>query len=313
MGREFKVESVFEIIMCLTPHTSLLYFLFQAGVMALVLQMHPEATPAQVKQAILDAASAGVVTDPQGPPNFLLNIPGSGSLPTQGPTPTEPPLSTPVELASGQRVVVSLDKGEESHFFITVPAGLAAACYTGFTQASGANGDADLYVKYESSPTTSDYEERGYHTGSNEWAGPTSPRSDEQTLFVMVRGYEAFADLEMWCNIELTSEETVTIAHLDYYERTFYFIDVPAGNQATCSIDGSSGDADLYLKMGGLPTTSDYDARGYISGSVESVGPIRPTSDQTLVSWLEKFSPFMHFRETPFSLTLRSRLLLFLS
>ncbi len=38
----------------------------------------------------------------------------------------------------------------------------------------------------------------------------------------------------------------------------------------TVAITGGSGDADLYVKKGAKPTTSDFDCRPYRDGNVES-------------------------------------------
>ena len=47
--------------------------------------------------------------------------------------------------------------------------------------------------------------------------------------------------------------------------------DVPAGaTDATVTISGGSGDADLYTRLGAAPTTSTYDCRPYRAGNSES-------------------------------------------
>lgn len=52
----------------------------------------------------------------------------------------------------------------------------------------------------------------------------------------------------------------------------YFKITVPAGHTILdVSMFGSSGDADLYLRLGALPTLARWDARPYINGSNESV------------------------------------------
>ncbi len=52
----------------------------------------------------------------------------------------------------------------------------------------------------------------------------------------------------------------------------YYVIDVPAGQtRLDVSISGLTGDADLYVKRGSLPTLSDYDFRPFRPGSAEAV------------------------------------------
>ena len=56
---------------------------------------------------------------------------------------------------------------------------------------SGGTGDADLYVKFGSAPTTSSYDCRPYKSGNSEqcnWASPSGG-----TWYVMIRAYAAFS------------------------------------------------------------------------------------------------------------------------
>ncbi|MFE9093905.1 S8 family serine peptidase [Streptomyces sp. NPDC007264] len=82
-----------------TPHT--------AGVAALYLADHPNATPSETANALTSAASAGVVTDPgPGSPDRLLNVVG-------GPTPPPPP--------TGPRFVNDRDYLIFDHFTVASP------------------------------------------------------------------------------------------------------------------------------------------------------------------------------------------------
>ncbi|MNJ74267.1 Xanthomonalisin precursor [compost metagenome] len=50
-----------------------------------------------------------------------------------------------------------------------------------------------------------------------------------------------------------------------------YTIEVPAGrSQLVVTSSGGSGDADLYVKFGSVPTNSSYDCRPYKSGNAET-------------------------------------------
>ena len=48
-----------------------------------------------------------------------------------------------------------------------------------------------------------------------------------------------------------------------------YFIDVNAGNTLKVTLNGGSGDADLYVRHGAKPTTSQWDCRPYRYGNNE--------------------------------------------
>jgi Zn-dependent metalloprotease len=53
--------------------------------------------------------------------------------------------------------------------------------------------------------------------------------------------------------------------------KKYYSLDVPAGKSSlTFAMSGGTGDADLYVKFGALPTASTYDCRPYTGGNAES-------------------------------------------
>jgi hypothetical protein len=53
--------------------------------------------------------------------------------------------------------------------------------------------------------------------------------------------------------------------------KLYYTLDVPAGaTSVTFSINGASGDADLYVKLGAAPTGTSYDCRPYRADSNET-------------------------------------------
>ena len=54
---------------------------------------------------------------------------------------------------------------------------------------SGGSGDADIYVKYGSAPTTSSYDYRPYLNGNNETVHATSATAG--TWYVMINGYKS--------------------------------------------------------------------------------------------------------------------------
>ena len=56
----------------------------------------------------------------------------------------------------------------------------------------------------------------------------------------------------------------------------FFMLDVPAGaTKISIAITGGSGDADLYVKAGALPTTSSYDCRPYLWGNEEQCSNLK--------------------------------------
>ncbi|MGI2258202.1 S8 family serine peptidase [Shewanella sp. GXUN23E] len=78
----------------------------------------------------------------------------------------------------------------QSFYTIDVPAGMTVT-----VQTSGGSGDADLYVKAGSAPTTSSWDCRPYKTGNNESCSLT--QASATTYHVMLRGYSAYSGVQL--------------------------------------------------------------------------------------------------------------------
>ncbi|MFP2906214.1 trypsin-like serine protease [Pyxidicoccus sp. 3LFB2] len=85
--------------------------------------------------------------------------------------------------------------GSFQHFAITVPAGATSLTVT---QSLG-TGDADLYVRQGSQPTTTTYNCRPYRSGNAESCSFTSPAAG--TWYVSVRGYSAFTGVSLTATV----------------------------------------------------------------------------------------------------------------
>jgi serine protease len=96
-------------------------------------------------------------------------------------------------LCSGVAVALpSRSKGQvSSNYTMVVPAGKTSVVFT----ISGGTGDADLYVKIGSAPTTSSYNCRPYLTGNNETCTFNSPTAG--TYYVNVRAYAAYSGVSL--------------------------------------------------------------------------------------------------------------------
>ena len=58
-----------------------------------------------------------------------------------------------------------------------------------------------------------------------------------------------------------------------------YTFQVPSGStNATFSIAGGTGDADIYIRYGAAPTTSTYDGRPYLNGNNETWSKTNPSA-----------------------------------
>lgn len=252
-----------------------------AGVAALYLADNPNASVSQVTQAILDAATPGKVSDAKsGSPNLLLYSIFDGSTP-----PPPPPGGN--ELENGVAQTISGAQGSETDFTFEVPSDATSVDF----QMSGGSGDADLYVKFGSAPTTSSYDCRPWKSGNNESCNFTAQAG---TYYVMVRGYRSFSGASLVANHDgggtnppPSNGGSAKIENISASsgEWKHYYLDVPAGmSTLKATISGGSGDADLYVRRGSQPTTSAYDCRPYRYGNNESCTISNPAEDRYHIS-----------------------------
>jgi serine protease len=165
-----------------------------AGIAALYLANNPSASPAQVESAVLGNASVNKLSGLNGAPNLLAysRFGGGGGNP--------PPPPGPTELQNGVAVTgLSGATGSETFFTIDVPAGA-----TNFVvQISGGSGDADLYTRFGSPPTTSTYACRPWLNGNNETCTDATPSAG--THHIMVRGYSSFSGVTIVASFDESS------------------------------------------------------------------------------------------------------------
>jgi PKD repeat protein len=156
---------------------------------------------------------------------------------------------------------------------MVVPAGATGLTFT----LSGGTGDADLYVKFGAAPTTSVYDCRPFVSGNAETC--TISNIQAGTYYVMVNAYAAYSGVTLKGSYStgsgsgsLTSGVPVTgLSATTGSFGTIYTLVVPAGKTTvTFTITGSTGDADLYVRIGAAPTTTTYNCRPYLTGDNET-------------------------------------------
>jgi serine protease len=130
--------------------------------------------------------------------------------------------------------------------------------------------DFDLYAKWGSPPTTSNYDARGYSGSSLEYF----TTSGSGTLYIMVRSYSGNGHWKCWAlsgspsaNSGRKSGALSGTGDTATYSRS----GSGKGYAFNSGPDGS--DFDLYIKWNSPPTTSSYDARGYSGWAQEIAGP----------------------------------------
>ena len=169
---------------------------------------------------------------------------------------------------------VSAATGADKDYFITVPAGASNLVMS----ISGGTGDADLYTKAGSAPTTSSYDCRPYVSGNAESCTVAAPVAGK--YYVKVHAYAAYSGVTVKASYStggggggsnvLQNGVPVTGLSGAKSQELSYTVTVPAGSSLTIATSGGTGDADLYVKKGSAPTTSSYDCRPYKTGSAES-------------------------------------------
>ncbi|MGE5296693.1 MAG: PPC domain-containing protein, partial [Solirubrobacterales bacterium] len=168
---------------------------------------------------------------------------------------------------------ISGSAGSEKFYKIEVPAGQDELVIS----TSGGTGDVDLYVRRGSQPTTSSYDYRPYKVGNNETVTVENPTAG--TWYIMLKGYNAYSGVTLLAEYSaavtitpLANGVPVTGVGGSAGGEVYFSVEVPAGQtKLEISMSGGTGDADLYVKKGALPTTSSYDYRPYLIGNNESV------------------------------------------
>ena len=252
-----------------------------AGAAALYLDEDSTATPTMVTDAIIAAASQGKVSSAgSGSPNLLLNMNfGAG-------TPPPPPPPGGGQLNNGDSVAnLSGSTGSWQYFTIDVPAGATNLQVV----MSGGSGDADLYLRFGSQPTTSSYDCRPYSSGNNESCPVASPSAG--TYHIGINAFSSYSGVTLTVSYtEPTgggtggsiSDTNISASRNSWVD---YTIEVPAGmSTLEANISGGSGDADLYVRFGNFPTTSTYDCRPFRSGNNETCTFTNPQAGTWYIS-----------------------------
>lgn len=156
-----------------------------AGVAALILQKKPTATPDEVESILKTTTRAFPATCT----NCGTGIVDAGAAVakaagTTGGGGTTTPVTSTVSN-------ISITKSAWKYYTVTVPAGKTNLTVT----TSGGTGDADLYVRRGSKPTTTTYDCRPYKTGNAETCTFTNPVA--ATYNIGIRAYSAVTGLTL--------------------------------------------------------------------------------------------------------------------
>ncbi|MEM7764259.1 MAG: S8 family peptidase [Pseudomonadota bacterium] len=242
-----------------------------AGLAALMKAEDPSLTPNQIESTIRNTARSFPASCGQCGTGIAD---AAAAVAAVGGGGGNPPPTGNNELTNGSPVTgLSAATGQELRFTIEVPAGSSDLSFS----IGGGSGDADLYVRFGSAPTTGSYDCRPYRNGNSESCNFANPQAG--TYHVMLRAYASFS------NVTLTGSFTEPSSgggaeggqagadNLSASRRNWlrYTLEIPEGmSSLTVRISGGSGDADLYLRYGSQPSTSNYDCRPYRNGNTET-------------------------------------------
>ena len=204
-------------------------------------------------------AYSGAGTNPGWTPALAIKPPassGSGNVLQNG---------VPVSGISGAHA-------SQQFWTMSVPSGASNLVF----QISGGTGDADLYVRYGSAPTTTTYDCRPFAGDSNETCNFPSPSVG--TWHVMLVGDGAYSGVTLTGSYQtggsgnvLQNGVPVTNLAGGLGSQQFWTMSVPSGStNLQFQTSGGSGDADLYVRFGSAPTMSTYDCRPFLSGNNET-------------------------------------------
>jgi subtilisin family serine protease len=270
-----------------------------AGVAALYLQGSPTAAPATVAAAILGAATPGRVTDGgMGTPNRLLYspltaapvgavislIPGSlnftfvrsvegAAAATDAPAVRQSftaggsgePRSAPARVDGAyQATATSTVLTSRVNLSNVGNAGLEWYAHSSqpWLSADPAQGQLNPgYNTFVNATVNAAGLAAGTHTGAVAVVGPGSANV-QVNLPVTVNVSEALA-------LRLGTPRTGQAGAAESLR--YYAVTVPAGAPSlSISVSGGTGDADLYVRYGNVPTLAEYDCGPYLNGNLES-------------------------------------------
>ena len=199
-----------------------------------------------------------------------------GTDPVDPVDPVDPPSGDNQSLNNDDSSTFSANADAQQRFVIDIPSGSQNLLIETF----GGTGEADLYVKFASEPSTQDYDYRPWVVGNTEkvevatpqsgkWYIMVNPDTDVTNVTIQVSWTEPALDNA--CNTQaaesygqLTSGQAICVTE----NSASFYIWVPSGSsQLTLESDYGQGDASLFHKAVSWPTTSDYQSSSQQAGT----------------------------------------------
>ncbi|MFV8782575.1 collagenase [Microbulbifer sp. SA54] len=184
-------------------------------------------------------------------------------------------------------------QGDDLHYYIDLPENSESLTIA----ITGGSGDADLYVRYDSEATDTEYYCRPYIGGNTEVCEIANPKPGR--WYVRLKAYQAFTGVSLlasytentttscsgapvsYGNIELNATTCVS----DSSTINYYYTYIPSGTSTlTVKLAGGEGNADLYVNDATWATATEYDQRSTNSGNSDSITISQPDSGWYYIS-----------------------------
>jgi len=183
--------------------------------------------------------------------------------------------------------------GSEKLYRLDVPSGQDQL----LIRTSGGTGNVNVYIKRGTPPTTTDYDWRLNQPGNSESISFNNPWSD--SYYILLRAQTAYTGVTLYADYSgagtvklLSNGVPVPNISGDANSEQFYKIEVPAGqDELEIKISGGTGDADLYVRYGDVPTVATYDYRPFLIGNDETVTISNPTAGEWFIM-IRAYNPF---------------------
>ena len=185
-----------------------------------------------------------------------------------GPTPE------PEELVNNvAKTDLSGSSKQQLFYKMNVPSDATSLTFT----TNGGSGDADLYVKLGSKPDLNDFDCKSTSQTSTE----TCEISDLQTgtYYVMVEAWSAISGVSLMGSYQGVNPDDFVLengvaknnlaASKGSTDKLFTFYVPDGATDISVEMSGGTGDADMYVKFGSIPSENDYDCRPYVEGNNE--------------------------------------------
>lgn len=269
------------------PHVAAVTALVQS---ALVAAERDPLTPAEMETLLKDTARAFPVSIPASTPMGAGIVDPEKALEVALAEPCDPEVEecTPPATMLANKVPVrglSGGAGSEVLYAIEVPAGVSGPLSI---TTSGGSGDVSMFVSLDEEPFADAADWRSTRPGNNEVVRVNNPAAG--TYYIKLSGVRAYSNVTLQARFEepetggpggneLENGVPVTGIAGDAQSEQFWTINVPAGTASlNVQMAGGTGDADLYVRYGAQPTTTDYACRPYQFGNNETCTISNPTA-----------------------------------